>query len=96
MSDDARGVDGPDFDAWLAMVVRIPTINALRAEIDRLNGVLEQMNPRHPITGRFLAFDCEIDCLEHCAGLCGAFTDDWESGEPSMETDRADVERRGS
>lgn len=27
--------------------------------------------PRHPVTGRFLAFDCEIDCLEHCAGLCG-------------------------
>lgn len=27
--------------------------------------------PRHPITGRFLAFDCETDCQEHCAGLCG-------------------------
>lgn len=27
---------------------------------------------RHPITGRWLAHDCEIDCLEHCAGLCGA------------------------
>jgi len=26
---------------------------------------------RHPITGRFLAYDCERDCLEHCAGLCG-------------------------
>jgi hypothetical protein len=26
---------------------------------------------RHPITGRFLAHDCEIDCLEHCALLCG-------------------------
>jgi hypothetical protein len=28
--------------------------------------------PRHPVTGRFLAFDCEIDCQDHCAGLCGA------------------------
>ena len=26
--------------------------------------------PRHPVTGRFLAFDCEIDCQKHCAGLC--------------------------
>lgn len=26
---------------------------------------------RHPKTGRFLAYDCEIDCQEHCAGLCG-------------------------
>jgi hypothetical protein len=30
---------------------------------------------RHPVTGRFLAYDCEIDCLEHCAGLCGAWSD---------------------
>jgi hypothetical protein len=30
------------------------------------------MSPdRHPITGRFLAHDCEIDCQDHCAGLCG-------------------------
>ena len=27
--------------------------------------------PRHPHTGRFLAFDCEKDCLTRCAGLCG-------------------------
>ena len=27
---------------------------------------------RHPVTGRFMAGDCERDCLEHCAGLCGA------------------------
>ena len=27
--------------------------------------------PRHPRTGRFLAHDCEVDCLVHCAGLCG-------------------------
>lgn len=27
---------------------------------------------RHPITGRFMAGDCERDCLEHCAGICGA------------------------
>jgi hypothetical protein len=27
--------------------------------------------PRHPTTGRWLAFDCETDCLERCAGLCG-------------------------
>ena len=27
--------------------------------------------PRHPYTGRFLAFDCEIDCQTVCAGLCG-------------------------
>ena len=26
---------------------------------------------RHPITGRYMAGDCERDCLEHCAGLCG-------------------------
>lgn len=26
---------------------------------------------RHPITGRWLTFDCETDCQEHCAGLCG-------------------------
>jgi hypothetical protein len=34
---------------------------------------------RHPVTGRFLAYDCERDCLEHCAGLCGA--DDWTNPE---------------
>jgi hypothetical protein len=28
---------------------------------------------RHPVTGRFMAGDCERDCLEHCAGPCGAF-----------------------
>lgn len=27
---------------------------------------------RHPVTGRFMAGDCEQDCLEHCADLCGA------------------------
>lgn len=26
---------------------------------------------RHPATGRFLAYDCEIDCQTVCAGLCG-------------------------
>jgi hypothetical protein len=26
---------------------------------------------RHPITGWYMAGDCERDCLEHCAGLCG-------------------------
>lgn len=26
---------------------------------------------RHPVTGRFMAGDCERDCIEHCAGLCG-------------------------
>jgi hypothetical protein len=31
--------------------------------------------PRHPRTGRFLAFDCEIDCQQHCAGLCQPY--DW-------------------
>ena len=40
---------------------------------------------RHPITGRFLAFDCEVDCQEHCAGLCGWFFEelvgDGEEGE---------------
>lgn len=36
---------------------------------------------RHPVTGRFLAYDCEIDCQEHCAGLCGVvFDDDSEGG----------------
>jgi hypothetical protein len=30
---------------------------------------------RHPVTGRFLAHDCEIDCQEHCAGLCGSSLD---------------------
>jgi hypothetical protein len=34
---------------------------------------------RHPITGRFMSGDCERDCLEHCAGPCGAFTEDVES-----------------
>jgi hypothetical protein len=27
---------------------------------------------RHPVTGRYMSGDCERDCLEHCAGLCGA------------------------
>lgn len=27
---------------------------------------------RHPVTGRFLAGDCERDCQERCAGFCGA------------------------
>ena len=39
------------------------------------------MGERHPYTGRFLAFDCEIDCQTVCAGLCGAdsnpLTTDW-------------------
>lgn len=26
---------------------------------------------RHPVTGRFMAGDYEIDCIEHCAGPCG-------------------------
>ena len=93
MTDDARQVDGPDFDAWMAMVVRAPTILALRAEIDRLTGVLERMNPRHPITGRFLAFDCEVDCLDHCAGLCGAFTDEQAFDEPSTASGPSSGER---
>lgn len=25
---------------------------------------------RHPVTGRWLAYDCETDCLTACAGLC--------------------------
>jgi hypothetical protein len=35
------------------------------------DGTPMELPARHPITGRFLAFDCEVDCLEHCAGLCG-------------------------
>jgi hypothetical protein len=31
---------------------------------------------RHPRTGRFLAHDCEVDCLAYCAGLCGAPADE--------------------
>jgi hypothetical protein len=31
------------------------------------------MTDRHPITGRFMAHDCERDCLKHCAGLCGVW-----------------------
>ena len=34
--------------------------------------------PRHPITGRFMAFDCEVDCQKYCAGLCGVFGVDRE------------------
>lgn len=30
---------------------------------------------RHPVTGRFLAYDCEIDCQQHCARLCGVWED---------------------
>ena len=26
---------------------------------------------RHPVTGRYMAGDCERDCLTACAGLCG-------------------------
>jgi hypothetical protein len=29
------------------------------------------MTARHPVTGRFMSGDCERDCEEHCAGLCG-------------------------
>lgn len=38
------------------------------------------MADRHPTTGRFLAYDCEVDCLQRCAGLCGnmAFEEDDE------------------
>jgi len=38
MSNDANGavVDGPGFDAWMALVVRTPTILTLRAELDRV------------------------------------------------------------
>ncbi len=38
------------------------------------NTLAEQM--RHPITGRYMAGDCERDCLEHCAGLCGVAMSD--------------------
>jgi hypothetical protein len=57
---------------------------------------------RHRVTGRFLAFDCEVDCLEHCAGLCGAFNDGdewaWPSlrDEPSTATAPTSDEKRGS
>jgi hypothetical protein len=55
---------------------------AEQLERDRLR-LLEQLEreeldahprlpPRHPRTGRFLAHDCEVDCLVHCAGLCGS------------------------
>ena len=36
MTDDARHVDGSGFDAWLAVVVRTPTILTLRTELDRV------------------------------------------------------------
>jgi hypothetical protein len=29
------------------------------------------VSDRHPRTGRFMAGDCERDCLDHCAGPCG-------------------------
>jgi hypothetical protein len=31
---------------------------------------------RHPVTGRFMAGDCERDCQQHCAGLWGACAPD--------------------
>lgn len=31
------------------------------------------MRERHPVTGRFLAHDCEVDCLVACTGECGVF-----------------------
>ena len=33
---------------------------------------LRRYADRHPITGRFLAFDCEVDCQTACWGACGA------------------------
>jgi hypothetical protein len=33
--------------------------------------MLTQERLHHPATGRFMAGDCERDCLERCAGLCG-------------------------
>lgn len=37
---------------------------------------MNEPQPRHPITGRYLAFDCETDCQDHCAGLCGNIGED--------------------
>ena len=31
---------------------------------------------RHPTTGRFLAYDCEVDCVTACWGACGADDED--------------------
>jgi hypothetical protein len=31
---------------------------------------------RHPVTGRFMAGDCERDCQKHCAGICGVSTEE--------------------
>lgn len=36
---------------------------------------------RHPRTGRFLAYDCEIDCQKHCAGLCGEIPAEFHDAE---------------
>lgn len=38
---------------------------------------------KHPVTGRFMAGDCERDCLEHCAGLCGVAMSDGLTPDPS-------------
>jgi hypothetical protein len=38
---------------------------------DRMEPLIDSRPARHPVTGRFLAFDCERDCLDYCAGLCG-------------------------
>ena len=42
---------------------------------------------RHPYTGRFLAHDCEVDCLTVCAGLCGTVL-----GEAANNNEIADEE----
>jgi hypothetical protein len=40
---------------------------------------------RHKVTGRFMAGDCERDCLEHCAGLCGSTPAEFRDTEEDTE-----------
>ena len=45
------------------------------------------MTDRHPITGRFLAHDCEVDCQAHCALLCGSLYHHERTNEHGNVTD---------
>ena len=36
-----------------------------------VHGIVPRYADRHQFTGRFLAYNCEVDCLRVCAGLCG-------------------------
>jgi hypothetical protein len=69
-----EGLMGSDDEFYLPVRFSVEGVWVRRnGDFEHFNGTSHLAGrPRHPVTGRFLAHDCEVDCLDHCAGLCGA------------------------